>query len=144
LLELTADIVAAHVGNNNVAVNDVANLVHQVHGALAKLGAPAEDAAPEPKTPVVSMKASVKPDYIACMECGKKQKTLKRHLMAAHGMTPEQYRKDYGLPASYPMIAADYSERRRGLANAIGLGRRKEGAEAAPKKRGRRKVDAAT
>jgi predicted transcriptional regulator len=92
LLELTADIVAAHLGNNNVAVNDVANLVHQVHDALAKLGAPAEEAAPEPKTPVVSVKASVKPNYIACLECGKKQKTLKRHLMTAHRMTPDQYR----------------------------------------------------
>jgi predicted transcriptional regulator len=142
LLELTADIVAAHVGHNNVAVNDVANLVHQVHGALAKVGAQAEKAATEPKTPVVSINASLKPDYIACMECGKKQKMLKRHLMTAHQMTPDQYRKDYGLPASYPMVAADYSERRRGLANAIGLGRRKEGAEAARKKPGRKKTDA--
>jgi predicted transcriptional regulator len=142
LLQLTADIVAAHVGNNNVAVNDVPNLVQQVHGALARLGAPAEEAAPVPKIPVVSMKSSLKPDYIACMECGKKQKTLKRHLMTAHGMTPDQYRKDYGLPDAYPMVAADYSERRRGLAKAIGLGRRKEGAEAAPNKRRRKKVDA--
>jgi hypothetical protein len=73
----------------------------------------------------------LKPDYIVCMDCGKKQKTLKRHLMTAHRMTPDQYRKDYGLLASYPMVAADYSKRRRGLANAIGLGRRKGGAEAA-------------
>ena len=139
LLELTADIVAAHVGNNNVSVNDVANLVAQVHGALAKLGEP-EEAQSEAKTPVVSIKASVKPDYIVCMECGKKQKTLKRHLQTAHGMTPDEYRKDYGLPASYPMVAAEYSEQRRGLANAIGLGRKKPESDAPPAKtRGRKK-----
>lgn len=138
LLELTTDIVAAHVENNNVSVNDVADLVAQVHHALAKLGEP-EEAQPEAKTPAVSVKASVKPDHLVCMECGKKQKTLKRHLQSAHGMTPDEYRKDYGLPGSYPMVAAEYSETRRGLANAIGLGRRKpEGDASLAKKRGRK------
>lgn len=140
LLTLTADIVAAYVGNNNVSVSDVAGLVQQVHGALSKISAPSE-AAPEAKTPVVSAKASVKPDYIVCMECGKKQKTLKRHLQTSHGMTPAQYRQDYGLPASYPMVAADYSKRRSELAQAIGLGRRKA-EPAAPAKKGRKKAAA--
>jgi predicted transcriptional regulator len=123
LLTLTADIVSAHVAHNSVAMSDVAGLVQKVHGALAGLGQSGEEAAAE-KVPVVSVRASIKPDYIVCMECGKKQKMLKRHLMTAHGMTPEQYRKDYGLPASYPMTAENYSERRRDLAKESGLGRR--------------------
>ncbi len=131
LVELTADIVSAHVSNNTVAVGDVANLVQRVHEALMSLGQPA----PEPqqdKTPVVSVRASIKPDYLVCMECGRKQKTLKRHLQNAHGMTPEQYRTDYGLPRDYPMVAPNYSKRRSEMAQAIGLGRRpKEDAGAA-------------
>lgn len=126
LITLTADIVAAHVANNSVAVGDVGNLVQRVHGALEGLSAPAEEA-PKEKIGIVSLRASVKPDYIICMECGKKQKTLKRHLMTAHGMTPDQYRKDYGLPASYPMTAPSYSEKRRDMAKAIGLGRKRGG-----------------
>lgn len=123
LLTLTADIVSAHVSHNSVAMNDLAGLVQQVHSALAGLGQ-AVEAEPEAKVPVVSVRASIKPDYIVCMECGKKQKMLKRHLLTAHGMSPEQYRSDYGLPASYPMVAETYSDRRRTLAKAIGLGRK--------------------
>jgi predicted transcriptional regulator len=123
LLTLTADIVSAHVANNRVSPGDVAGLVQQVHGALASLGEPAAPA-DEQKVPVVSVRASIKPDYIVCMECGKKQKMLKRHLRTAHGMSPEQYRSDYGLPASYPMVAETYSERRRALARESGLGRK--------------------
>jgi predicted transcriptional regulator len=147
LAALTADIVAAHVSNNSVAVNDMPNLIRQVHAALAAL----EQGAPEPtqsKSPVVSIRASVKPDYIVCMECGKKQKTLRRHLQTAHNMTPDQYRKDYGLPDSYPLTAPNYSETRRAMAKSFGLGRpAKKEAEAAapagPAKRGRKsKADA--
>jgi predicted transcriptional regulator len=125
LVELTADIVSAHVANNRVSVGDIAGLVQQVHDALAGLGAPA--AAPEPggKVAVVSIRASIKPDYLICMECGKKQKTLKRHLQTAHGMTPDQYRADYGLPKTYPMTSADYSARRGEMARAFGLGRKR-------------------
>ena len=121
--EITADIVAAHVANNTVAVGDVGNLIQQVHAALAGLeqGATAEQ---QGKTPVVSVRASVKPDYIVCMECGRKQKTLKRHLQVAHSMTPAQYRQDYGLPDTYPMTAPNYSEQRKTLAQKIGLGRK--------------------
>jgi predicted transcriptional regulator len=123
LLTLTADIVAAHVANNSVATGDIAGLVERVYGSLSGLGQPSVEV-PAQKVPVVSARASVKPDYIVCMECGKKQKMLKRHLMTAHGMSPEQYRQDYGLPASYPMVAETYSERRRVLAKQIGLGRK--------------------
>lgn len=134
LIELTAEIVSAHVANNNVAVGDVANLVQRVHEALSSLtGQTAE--APQEKTPVVSVRASIKPDYLVCMECGRKQKTLKRHLQSAHGMSPDEYRTDYGLPADYPMVAAEYSNRRRAMAQASGLGRKPDGeSSAAPKK----------
>ena len=123
LIELTADIVAAHVSNNNVAVGDVPNLVQRVFGALESLDTPAEEPKQE-KTPVVSVRSSIKPDFIVCMECGRKQKTLKRHLMTSHGMTPDQYREDYGLPKTYPMVAPNYSERRSEMAKSIGLGRK--------------------
>lgn len=139
LIELTADIVAAHVENNSVAVGDVAHLIQQVHQALAGLGEQ-EVEVQEKKSPVVSIRSSVKDDYITCMECGKKQKTLRRHLMAAHGMTPEQYRSDYGLPDTYPMTASNYSEQRRAMAHSIGLGRKKAGEGDKPaRKQGRAK-----
>ncbi len=130
LVQLTADIVAAHVANNNVAVGDVGNLVQRVYEALAALEKPADSGQAAEKTPVVSVRASIKPEYIVCMECGAKQRMLKRHLMTAHGMTPDQYRTDYGLPREYPMVAPNYSEQRRSLAHAIGLGRKKDGSGA--------------
>ena len=141
LVELTAEIVSAHVSNNSVAVGDVANLVQQVHGALAALGQ-AATAEETKKTPAATARASVKPDYLICMECGKKQKTLKRHLMTAHGLSPQQYRADFGLPASYPMTAPNYSMQRQEMAKRIGLGRKTgattKGTKAAPAKRGRK------
>ena len=127
LVQLTADIVAAHVANNNVAVGDVGNLVQRVYEALSGLEKPSTESQQEEKTPVVSVRASIKPDYIVCMECGAKQRMLKRHLMTAHQMTPEQYRTDYALPREYPMVAPNYSEQRRALAHSIGLGRKKGG-----------------
>jgi len=131
LVQLTADIVAAHVANNNVAVGDVGNLVQRVYEALSVLEKPGTSTQAVEKTPVVSVRASIKPEFIVCMECGAKQRMLKRHLMTAHGMTPDQYRTDYGLPREYPMVAPNYSEQRRSLAHAIGLGRKKsvDGAE---------------
>ena len=125
LIELTADIVSAHVSNNHVAVGDVAALVGQVHEALSKLGRTTEEAPSQKKTPVVSARASVRPDYLVCLECGKKQKTLKRHLQTAHQLTPEQYRADYSLSKDYPMVAPDYSKRRSEMAHSIGLGRKR-------------------
>ena len=130
LVQLTADIVAAHVANNNVAVGDVGNLVQRVYEALSGLEKPSSESQQEEKTPVVSVRASIKPDYIVCMECGAKQRMLKRHLMTAHQMTPEQYRSDYALPRDYPMVAPNYSEQRRALAHSIGLGRKKGGDDA--------------
>ena len=127
LVQLTADIVAAHVANNNVAVGDVGNLVQRVYEALAVLEKPATESKQEEKTPVVSVRASIKPDFIVCMECGAKQRMLKRHLMTAHQMTPDQYRTDFGLSRDYPMVAPNYSEQRRALAHSIGLGRKKGG-----------------
>ncbi|MBB5710054.1 MucR family transcriptional regulator [Sphingomonas xinjiangensis] len=121
LISLTADIVAAHVSNNSVAVSDLPQLIQNVHGALTGLGtAPVE---PEVKQePAVSVRASVKPDYIVCLEDGKKLKMLKRHLMTHYQMTPEQYRAKWNLPADYPMVAPNYAEQRRTLAKKIGLG----------------------
>ncbi|MEJ7935178.1 MucR family transcriptional regulator [Sphingobium sp. AN558] len=121
LITLTSDIVAAHVSNNSVAVSDVSSLIQNVHAALAGLNAPA--AAPEAKPePAVSVRSSIKPDYIICLEDGKKLKMLKRHLMTHYQMTPDDYRAKWALPADYPMVAPNYAEQRRSLAKKIGLG----------------------
>ncbi|TXH13911.1 MAG: transcriptional regulator [Gammaproteobacteria bacterium] len=126
LLTLTADIVAAHVGNNSVAISDLAILISNVHTALSGLSKPAE--VPEEKpVPAVSIRSSVKPDYIVCLEDGKKLKMLRRHLMTHYGLTPDDYRAKWGLPADYPMVAPDYAERRRVLAKEIGLGTKGRG-----------------
>src|SRR3954465_14210616 len=121
LLTLTADIVAAHVSNNSVAVNDLPTLIQNVHSALTGIAgaAAAPEARPEPK---VSIRSSVKPDYIVCLEDGKRLKMLKRHLMTHYNMTPDQYRQKWGLSADYPMVAPNYAEQRRTLAKSIGLG----------------------
>ncbi|MEI9851264.1 MAG: MucR family transcriptional regulator [Sphingomonas sp.] len=121
LVTLTADIVAAHVSNNSVAVSDLPLLIQNVHGALSGLGGAAAE--PEVKQePAVSIRSSVKPDYIVCLEDGKKLKMLKRHLMTHYQMTPEQYRAKWGLSPDYPMVAPNYAEQRRTLAKKIGLG----------------------
>lgn len=126
IVTLTADIVAAHVSNNSVAVTDLPSLIQNVHGALTGLGQ--EAPAPEPKKqPAVSIRASVKPDYIVCLEDGKKLKMLRRHLLTNYQMTPEQYRAKWNLPADYPMVAPNYTEQRRTLAKKIGLGTRGRG-----------------
>jgi len=135
LITLTSDIVTAHVANNDVSVADVPTLISNVYHALAGLGEQVTVVArPEP---AVSVRASIKPEYLVCLEDGKKMKMLKRHLMTAYGMTPEQYRERWNLPSDYPMVAPDYAEKRRELAKKIGLGR-KPG-----QKRGRRKAVAA-
>ncbi len=121
LLELTTRIVAAHAANNPIAVTDVPGLIATVHQALATLGP--EEPAPKPER-AVPIKQSVKPEYIVCLEDGKKQKMLKRHLRAAHDMTPDDYRKRWGLPRDYPMVAPNYAKQRSELAKKIGLGRK--------------------
>jgi predicted transcriptional regulator len=130
LLTLTADIVAAHVSNNSVAVNDLPNLISNVHSALKVISASsaAPEARPEPKVPV---RSSIKPDFIVCLEDGKRQKMLKRHLMTNHNMTPDEYRQKWGLSADYPMVAPNYAEQRRTLAKSIGLGTKRKRARAA-------------
>ena len=123
LITLTSDIVAAHVSNNSVSVDDVSTLITKVFGALAGLGQAivVEETLPEP---AVSIRSSVKPDFIVCLEDGKKLKMLKRHLMTHYNMTPDQYRARWSLPADYPMVAPNYAEKRRELAKKIGLGRK--------------------
>lgn len=123
LITLTSDIVAAHVSNNPVSVDDLPSLITNVFGALAGLGQAA--AAPEKALePAVSVRSSIKPDHIVCLEDGKKLKMLKRHLMTHYNLTPEQYRQRWNLPADYPMVAPNYAEKRRELAKKIGLGRK--------------------
>jgi len=131
LLTLTADIVAAHVSNNSVAVGDLPRLIGEVHAALGGLGAKAEPV--RPQQPAVPARSSVKPDFIICLEDGKKLLMLKRHLKTDHQMTPSQYRAKWKLGSDYPMVAPNYSEKRRSLAHKIGLGRRNT-AKAAPAK----------
>ena len=134
LITLTSDIVTAHVANNNVEVDSLPSLIENVYGALSGLGsAEKQEEAPEP---AVSVRSSVKQDHIVCLEDGKKMKMLKRHLMTDHGMTPQEYRDRWNLPADYPMVAPAYAETRRELAKKIGLGR-KPG-----QKRGRKKKTA--
>lgn len=122
LLAFTTEIVSAHVSNNEMTAADLPKLIQDVYRALAGI------IAPEPETeqlqPAVPVKKSVFPDYIVCLEDGKKLKMLKRHLKTAYNMTPEEYRARWNLPADYPMVAPNYAERRSGLAKKIGLGMR--------------------
>jgi predicted transcriptional regulator len=123
LLTLTTEIVAAHVSNNNVAVSDLPTLINQIYNSLANIDtAPAAPAA-RPQ-PAISVKKSVQPDYIVCLEDGKKLKMLKRHLKTAYNMSPEAYRERWGLPSDYPMVAPNYARQRSRLAKEIGLGTR--------------------
>lgn len=120
LLELTTEIVAAHVGNNTVPVVDIPNLIQDVYKSLAGLGT--VPSGPERPQPAVPIKKSVFPDHIVCLEDGKKLKMLKRHLKTAYNMTPAEYRERWGLPADYPMVAPNYAKHRSNLAKKIGLG----------------------
>ncbi|MBO9580199.1 MAG: MucR family transcriptional regulator [Sphingobium sp.] len=128
LITLTSDIVAAHVSNNSVAVSDLPLLIQNVYGALSGLRNVATPPQPKPE-PAVSIRSSIKPDHIVCLEDGKKLKMLKRHLMTHYRMTPDEYRAKWGLPADYPMVAPNYADQRRALAKKIGLGttRRRSG-----------------
>lgn len=140
LLTLTADIVSAHVSNNKLSAGDLPDLIRNVFAALHATDQPV---APEPQKlePAVSVRSSVKPDYIVCLEDGAKLKMLKRYLRTRFDMSPEEYRRKWNLPADYPMVAPNYAEQRRSLAHAIGLGRKKldeamaEPAAVAPKAR---------
>ena len=123
ILNLTSDIVAAHVSNNTVGVSDLSQLIEQVYRTLSTVGGPGDNTSDRP-TPAVNVKKSVTPDYIICLEDGKKLKMLKRHLKTAYDMSPEEYRDRWGLPADYPMVAPNYAKQRSRLAKEIGLGTR--------------------
>lgn len=148
LLQLTAQIVSAHVSRAAVPAEALPELIRTVHQALASAGAAPGETKPERPEPAVPIKRSVFPDHIICLEDGKSFKTLRRHLQNVYGMTPDQYRERWGLPASYPMVAPAYAEQRSKLAKSFGLGRRlasgaADVAEEAPKKRGRKPTESA-
>ncbi|MCX5516324.1 MucR family transcriptional regulator [Kaistia algarum] len=136
LTEITSSIVAAYVSNNSVSASAIGQLVGQVYGALARLGAAAEEPEAEKPKPAVNPKKSVFPDHIVCLEDGKKFKSLKRHLRVSFGLSPEDYREKWGLPADYPMVSPNYAAERSSLALKLGLGRKAGAvAPAAPVKR---------
>ncbi len=125
LIALTAEIVSAYVSNNTVPAADIPALINQVHAALGGASDKAGDGASEPPKPAVSLKKSVTPEYIVCLEDGKRFKSLKRHLRTQYNMTPEQYREKWGLSADYPMVAPNYAAARSQLAKQMGLGQRR-------------------
>ena len=122
LLELTTEIVAAHVSNNTLPVSDLPRLIQDVYKSLSAVGGPPPP--PDRPRPAVPVKKSVTADYLICLEDGKKLKMLKRHLKTAYDMTPEEYRERWGLPRDYPMVAPNYAKHRSSLAKKIGLGTR--------------------
>ena len=122
LLELTTEIVSAHVGNNTVAIADLPSVIQEVYRTLSVVSS--EQATPERPRPAVPIKKSIFPDYIVCLEDGKKLKMLKRHLKTAYNMTPEDYRERWDLASDYPMVAPNYAKHRSTLAKKIGLGRK--------------------
>jgi len=124
LVEHTTEIVSAYVGNNAIAASDVPNLIAQVYQALTATVAEQTEEEQEPLKPAVSVRKSVTPDFIICLEDGKKFKSLKRHLRTHYDLTPEEYREKWGLPADYPMVAPNYAKARSELAKQMGLGRK--------------------
>ncbi len=120
LLELTTEIVSAHAGNNMIAIEDLPQLIKDVYQTLSTVST--ASSTPERPKPAVPVKKSVFPDYIVCLEDGKKLKMLKRHLRTSYDMTPEDYRERWGLPMDYPMVAPNYAKHRSALAKKIGLG----------------------
>jgi len=133
MLRMATEIVAAYVRNNTVAANQVPDVINTVYAALQALNGKPAEAPSEPPKPAVSVRRSVMPDHIVCLEDGKKLKMLKRHLRAAYNMTPEEYRAKWGLPADYPMVAPNYAQQRSAFAKKIGLGRKK--GQKAPRRR---------
>ncbi len=124
-IQLTAEIVSAYVSNNSVPATDLSSLIDQVHSALTRVSSGQSDVGSEPLKPAVSVKKSITSEHIVCLEDGKKFKSLKRHLRTQYGMTPEQYREKWGLPADYPMVAPNYAAARSQLAKQMGLGQQR-------------------
>jgi len=132
IIEMTADIVSAYVGNNSIATADLPNLIQIVHRALAGVAGNVEVAEAAPKEPAVPLKRSITPDFLICLEDGRKFKSLKRHLRTKYNMSPEEYRAKWGLAKDYPMVAPNYAKARSELAKQMGLG---QGGRKAPRKR---------
>jgi predicted transcriptional regulator len=128
LIELTAEIVSAYVSNNEVGSSELTALINQVHAALHRTATGAAKPEVAPLRPAVPVRKSVTPDYIVCLEDGKKFKSLKRHLRTQYDLTPEEYREKWGLPADYPMVAPNYARARSELARQMGLGQKRAGA----------------
>ena len=123
LLRMTSDVVAAYVRNNPLQTTELSGVIQTVHSSLAALNGVGGETKAEPAKPAVSIRRSVTPDYIVCLEDGKKLKMLKRHLRTTYDMSPEEYRAKWGLPADYPMVAPNYAKQRSAFAKKIGLGR---------------------
>ncbi len=140
LVELAADVVAAYVSNNTVTMTELPSLIAQVHKALLATATGSVEKPVEAQVPAVSIKKSIQPDYIVCLEDGKKFKSLKRHLRTKYDLSPEDYRAKWGLPAEYPMVAPNYAAARSELAKSMGLGQQRRKAVAAPEpaKKGRK------
>jgi predicted transcriptional regulator len=132
VIEMTADIVSAYVGNNAVAASDLPGLIQAVHGALSGAGAAPEPVDAAPKEPAVSVKRSITPEFLVCLEDGRKFKSLKRHLRTKYNLSPEDYRAKWDLPKDYPMVAPNYAKARSDLAKQMGLG---QGGRQPPRKR---------
>jgi len=124
-IELAADIVSAYVSNNTVAPSELTSLIHSVYAALSHIEDGSVEEPIEPQKPAISVKKSITPDFIICLEDGKKFKSLKRHLRTHYDMTPEDYREKWGLPADYPMVAPNYATARSALAKQMGLGQQR-------------------
>jgi predicted transcriptional regulator len=122
IIEMTADIVSAYVGNNEVGAADLPMLIHAVHSALKGVSSAPEPVEAAPKEPAVPIKRSVSPEFLVCLEDGRKFKSLKRHLRTKYNMSPEDYRAKWGLPKDYPMVAPNYAKARSDLAKQMGLG----------------------
>lgn len=135
LAEIVADVVSAYVSNNPVQRGDLPELIGMIHGSMAALASGNGAAPVDPPTPAVSVKSSVKKDHIVCLDCGKKFKSLKRHLGTNHDTTPDEYREKWNLPKNYPMVAPNYAAARSEMAVRMGLGRKPKAA-----KKGRRKA----
>jgi predicted transcriptional regulator len=124
-IELAADIVSAYVSNNAVSVGELPSLIGDVHQALLKVSTGAAEVPAEAAKPAISVKRSITPDYLICLEDGKKFKSLKRHLRTQYNLSPEDYREKWGLPADYPMVAPNYAQARSQLAKQMGLGQQR-------------------
>ena len=122
LLEMTADIVSAYVGNNSVDASELPQLIQNIHAALSQVSSGEIEPEPEPQEPAVPVRKSITPDYLICLEDGRKFKSLKRHLRTKYDISPEEYRAKWGLPKDYPMVAPNYAKARSELAKQMGLG----------------------